>query len=131
MRERHFAARSSQKRTAGRGGRTSHYEQMDDGRKWGVRTARVGTVTWKTGLDTLVAGLLGGGGAGCSGRALSATAGGGVGKRFFVDVAFVDMASEKVARIAVKRFNGRVETGVPSCKLISTVLAFVWTIARV
>lgn len=107
------------------------YEQIDDGRKWGLRTAWVATVTRETGLDTLVASLLGGGRAGCSGRALSATARGGVGRRFFVGVTFVNMASEKVARVAVKRLNEQVESGVPSCKLISTVLAFVRTIACV
>lgn len=104
---------------------------MDNEREWGLRTARVGTVTWETGLDTLIASLLGGGRARCGGRALSAIARGCVGKRFFAGVAFVDMACEEVAGVAVKGRNKQVETGVPSCELISTVLAFVWTIARV
>jgi hypothetical protein len=66
--------------------------------KLGLRTAWVGTITRERGLDALVAGLLGGCRAGCGGRALSATAGGGVGEWLFVGVTFIDVAGKKVAR---------------------------------
>jgi hypothetical protein len=78
--------------------------------------AWVGTVARERRLDALVARLFGGGRAGCGGGgAFSTISSGGVGKRFFVGVAFIDVASEKVA----------------SCKLISTVLALVRTITGV
>lgn len=63
-----------------------------------LRTAWVGTVTGESGLDALVAGLLGGCCAGCGSRALSATACGGVGGRLFVGVTLINVAGEKVAR---------------------------------
>ena len=66
--------------------------------KWGPHTAWVGTITREGGLVALVAGLLGGCRARCGSRALSATAGGAVGEQLFVDVLFIDVAGEKVAR---------------------------------
>ena len=59
-------------------------------------TTRIGTVTWHTGLDTLVASFLRSGCPACGSRALSTRSGRGE-ERFLVGVAFVYMPREKVA----------------------------------
>jgi hypothetical protein len=66
-----------------------------EGRRFGVLTTRIGAITWQSGLDALVTGLLRGRRS-AGGRSAFATRRSRGNERLFVWMAFVDVSREEV-----------------------------------